>query len=107
MLKYLLLVIKTLFSALQGQRQLALENLALRQQLALLHQTVKRPRITPLDRYFWVIFSKQIAGGDPCSTLSSPIPSYGGIGKTLNSFGHRKAGGERWVAPVLITKSEH
>ena len=58
MLKYLLLVIKTLFSNFQGQRQQALKNLALRQQL---HQTVKRPRITPLDRYFWVMFSKQVA----------------------------------------------
>jgi putative transposase len=72
MLKYLLLVIKTLFSARQGQRQLALENLALRQQLALLHQTVKRPRITPLDRYFWVIFSKQVAEWRPMLHVIQP-----------------------------------
>ena len=58
MLQYMLLVTKTLFSALQGRRHLALENLALRQQLAIFKQSVKRPRLSALDRLFWVLFSK-------------------------------------------------
>ena len=33
---------------------LAAENLALRQQLAVLRQSVKRPRMRPRDRVFWV-----------------------------------------------------
>jgi hypothetical protein len=37
---------------------LTLENLALRQQLAMLKQSVKRPRVSPVDRLFWVMFSK-------------------------------------------------
>ena len=33
---------------------LALENLALRQQLATYPRTIKRPRLKPVDRAFWV-----------------------------------------------------
>ena len=32
---------------------LAIENLALRQQLAVCRQSVKRPRLRPRDRAFW------------------------------------------------------
>jgi len=37
-----------------AQRELAIENLALRQQLAILKRTTKRPRLTNADRAFWV-----------------------------------------------------
>ena len=37
---------------------LAAENLALRQQLAILEQTAKCPRLRPRDRIFWVWLSK-------------------------------------------------
>jgi len=37
---------------------LAAENLALRQQLAALRQSVKRPRLRPRDRVFWVWLSR-------------------------------------------------
>lgn len=37
---------------------LATENLALRQQLAVLERSVKRPRLRPRDRIFWVCLSK-------------------------------------------------
>ena len=40
------------------QSDLALENLALRQQLAILKNSVKRPRLRPRDRLFWVLFSR-------------------------------------------------
>ena len=38
--------------------QLAVENLALRQQLAVFKQSVKRPKIRSRDRVFWVLISK-------------------------------------------------
>jgi transposase InsO family protein len=41
---------------------LALENLALRQQLAMLKSSVKRPRASALDRLFWVLFAKYVNG---------------------------------------------
>ena len=37
---------------------LALENLALRQQLAVYQRTAKRPRLRPRDRVFWVRLSR-------------------------------------------------
>ncbi len=40
------------------QAHLAAENLALRQQLAVLHGSVKRPRLRRRDRLFWVVLSR-------------------------------------------------
>ncbi len=37
---------------------LPVENLALRQQLAVLKQSVKRPKLRPRDRVFWVWLSR-------------------------------------------------
>jgi len=37
-----------------GHRQLALENLALRQQLAVYKRTASRPKLRRTDRLFWV-----------------------------------------------------
>ncbi len=39
---------------LKGRTQLALENIALRQQLAVYKRTVKRPKIEDRDRIFWM-----------------------------------------------------
>jgi hypothetical protein len=41
-------------SSLKSQRELALENPALRQQLAILHRKSKRPKLTQADPAFWV-----------------------------------------------------
>ncbi len=49
-------------AALSTHTDLALENLALRQQLALLRHRSKRPRFGGLDRAFWVWFSRRWAG---------------------------------------------
>ena len=38
--------------------RLAIENLALRQQLAVCKQSVKRPKLRPRDRIFWVWLSR-------------------------------------------------
>ena len=37
------------------RRQLAIENLALRDQLGVLKRSVKRPRLTDADRGLWVL----------------------------------------------------
>ena len=49
-------------SLFKSRRQLALENLALRQQLAMLKPSVKRPRVSTLDRLFWILFSRYVDG---------------------------------------------
>ena len=42
----------------RGHRAFALENLALRQQLAALTRTVKRPQLRRRDRLFWILLAK-------------------------------------------------
>jgi putative transposase len=54
MLRLLYALLATARSSLRLQRELALENLALRQQLAILQPKTKRPRLTNADRAFWV-----------------------------------------------------
>src|SRR5713101_5952669 len=49
-------------AAVRTHRNLALENLALRQQLALLRGRSTRPRFGSLDRAFWVWLSRRWAG---------------------------------------------
>jgi hypothetical protein len=55
-------VLRAIFLILRGlvrcQAALALENLALRQQLAVLRRSVKRPRLRPRDRLFWVLLRR-------------------------------------------------
>ena len=38
--------------------RLAAENLALRQQVAIYKHSVKRPKLRPRDRFFWVLLSR-------------------------------------------------
>jgi putative transposase len=54
----LILILRTLISALRSHRALALENLALRHQLEVLQRNAKRPRLTTRDRTLWVIISR-------------------------------------------------
>ena len=51
----------SLFSSLKSQRELALENLALRQQVTVLKWSVKRARPSMIDRFFWITFSQNVA----------------------------------------------
>ena len=48
----------SLISAFKTRRGLALENLALRQQLTVLDRSVKRPRLSDVDRGFWVLLRR-------------------------------------------------
>ena len=52
------LLVWILRAVFTSRRSLALENLALRQQLAAYTRTQKRPRLKPGDRAFWVALSK-------------------------------------------------
>ncbi|MEM8608396.1 MAG: hypothetical protein AAGF92_14905, partial [Myxococcota bacterium] len=47
-------LLATARSSLKSQHELALENLALRQQLAVLKRQTRRPALTNTDRAFWV-----------------------------------------------------
>jgi hypothetical protein len=47
-------LLATARSSLKSQRELALDNLALRQQLAILKRKTKRPTLHKADHAFWV-----------------------------------------------------
>jgi hypothetical protein len=60
MLNMLWLLLTGFGSAFRSQRDLALENLALRQQLTVLQRTHKRPRLQNRDRLLWVWLSRNL-----------------------------------------------
>ena len=58
MITYLSLFFSALRAALNSRQHLVLENLALRQQLAVLSRRSRRPRLDPFDRLFWSFLSR-------------------------------------------------
>jgi len=58
MIRWLRILIGTVRAAVRTHRELALENLALRQQLAVWKVRRTRPRLTAMDRIFWVVLSR-------------------------------------------------
>ena len=58
MVRWLWIVLGTLRSVVRTHRELALDNLALRQQLAVWKAREPRPWLTEMDRLFWVFLSR-------------------------------------------------
>ncbi len=65
-------LLRTLISMLATHRQLALENLALRQQIAVLHRSIKRPHLQMSDRFFGVLLSRVWTDWAKTLTLVKP-----------------------------------
>ena len=55
---FLLSLFRMIWMLTKGHRALALENLALRQQLAIFKRRRKRPRLNRSDRVFWMVLAK-------------------------------------------------
>ncbi|MFT5390563.1 MAG: putative transposase [Gammaproteobacteria bacterium] len=53
-------VLGALVSALKGRRALAFENLAPRQQVALVKRSVRRPRVARIDGLLWIAFARYV-----------------------------------------------
>lgn len=62
MLKWLGIIVRTLWSVLHSHRALTTESLMLRQQLAVLKHRHPRPRLTDAARLFWVVLSSIWSG---------------------------------------------
>jgi putative transposase len=77
MLRWLGILIGTLRSAVRTRRELALENLALRQQLAVWKSREPRPRLTEMDRIFWVLLSRLWTGWRQSLQLVRPATVVG------------------------------
>ena len=58
MVKWLGILLRTSRSAVRTRGELALENLALRQHLAVWKARQPRPRLTERDRIFWVVLAR-------------------------------------------------
>jgi putative transposase len=58
MLAALVVLLRSIGLMCRGHKAIALENLALRQQLAALTRTCKRPQLRPRDRLFWILLAK-------------------------------------------------
>ena len=58
MILMILCVLFLIAATLRLHSELALENLALRQQLAVLNRRHSRPKLRRLDRYFWILLSR-------------------------------------------------
>jgi putative transposase len=77
MLRWLGILTGTLRSAVRTRRELALENLALRQQLAVWKSRERRPRLTEMDRIFWVLLSRLWTGWRQSLQLVRPATVVG------------------------------
>ena len=58
MLTALVVLLRSIGLICRGHRAVALENVALRHQLAALTRTTKRPQLRTRDRFFWILLAK-------------------------------------------------
>src|SRR6185295_12772004 len=58
MIDLFFLVLKSLRSFFRSRVQLEIEILALRQQLTVLHRSVRRPKLRSADRWFWILLAR-------------------------------------------------
>src|SRR5437879_9064610 len=58
MVRWLGILLRTFRSVVRTRRELALEDLALRQQLAVWKARQPRPRLTEMDRIFWIVLAR-------------------------------------------------
>ena|SRR6266850_2403725 len=72
MITLLLQLLRLLPFFFGGHRQLALENLALRQQLAVYKRTLPRPKLRTMDRLVWVGLARVWTGWRQALVIVSP-----------------------------------
>jgi hypothetical protein len=72
MITFLLELLRLLPFLVGGHRQLALENLALRRQLAIYKRTAPRPKLRTMDRLFWVGLARAWTGWRQALVIVAP-----------------------------------
>ena len=93
MLTALVVALRSLALCCQGHRAVALENLALRQQLAVFKRTVKRPPLRSRDRLFWMLLANAGDSGAPPWSSCTPTRSCVGIANGSDAAGPDAHGG--------------
>src|SRR5438132_13675975 len=101
LLFHLLRVLPFLFG---GHRQLALENLALRQQLAVYKRTAPRPKLRRTDRLFWVALARVWAGWHQALVIVSPDTVVRWRRRRFRDYWTRLSGPSRGGRPPVSTE---
>ena len=91
MIDLLYALLATARSSLKSRRELALENLALRQQLAILKHKTKRPKLTKADRAFWVALARLWPDWQSALILVKPETVIGWHRKGFKLYWTRKS----------------
>jgi putative transposase len=87
-----------------GCRQLALENLALRRQLAVYKRTAPRPKLRTTDRLFWVGLARVWAGWQQALVIVSPDTVVRWRRRRFRDYWTRLSGPSRGGRPPVSTE---
>src|SRR2546425_1986403 len=101
LLLHLLRLLPFLFG---GHRQLALENLALHQQLAVYKRKVRRPKLRRTDRLFWVGLAKVWAGWRQSLVIVTPDTVLRWQRRRFREHWTRLSGGSTGGLPTVDTE---
>ena len=84
-------ILGALFAAVRPRTSLVLENLALRQQLAVLRRAAPRPRLRPMGRAFWVVLSRTWSRWTDALAIVKPATVVGWHRRGFARFWARKS----------------
>lgn len=104
MIALLVSIAAALLAALRPQASLVAENLALRQQLAVLRRAAPRPRLRPVDRAFWVVLSRTWSRWAETVVLVKPETVIGWHRRGVVRFWARRSrcAGRPSLDPVIV-----
>ena len=85
-------LVAALSSVFKTRAALQLENLALRHQLGVLHRSVKKPKLTPLDRLLWAWLCGVWADWRSALIVVKPEAVIDWHRKGFRCFGHGRFG---------------
>ena len=98
MITLLLQLLRLLPFLCGGHRRLAIENLALRQQLAVYKRTAPRPRLRTTDWPFWTCASPESGPAEGLSIAKTPADAQSGSSIDLIQMNSPCALGSSWRA---------
>ncbi len=101
MLHLVRILFETVVSACSSRRDLALENLVLRQQLASLAQAGRRPRLSNTDRALWVLLSKTWSRWTESLVIVQPATVLAWHRRAFKAYWARKSRSRRPGRPPL------
>ena len=106
MLILLSALLSTLRSMFRSRAVLELENMALRHQIGVLKRSArKRPKLTPIDRLFWVFLSQVWGNWRSALDIVKPATAIAWHSRDFVSSGPGRSDMAGWVGPVCPARS--